>query len=178
MVASKLQMHVSSLPDKISTKFRRLCLCFRGLAFHWDSSHDYATKPEVVKSKMAASELQMHVSPLPDKISKKFQRLYLFFRGVAFHKDSWKYYETKPEVEKFKMATSQLLLRVSALSDKISTGFQRLNLRFWGPAFHWNLWEWCATKPEVENTKCSANARLFDLFSGNDTHMITKVSIN
>ena len=45
--ASKLQMHVSLLPDKISTEFKRLCLCFRGLAFHWNSSEDYATKPQV-----------------------------------------------------------------------------------------------------------------------------------
>ena len=75
MAASKLQMHVSSLRDKISTKFQQLCLCFRGLAFHWDSSHDYATRPEVEKSKMAASKLQMHQSLLPNKISTKFRRL-------------------------------------------------------------------------------------------------------
>ena len=61
------------------TKFQRLCLCFRGLAFHWDIREDYATKPELENSKMAASELQMHVTPLPDKISTKFQRLYLRF---------------------------------------------------------------------------------------------------
>ena len=85
MAASVHQMHVSPLPDKISTKFQRLCLCFRGIAFHWDIREDYAIKPELEKSKMAAFKLQMHVSPLPDKISTKFQPLYLFFRCLAFH---------------------------------------------------------------------------------------------
>ena len=31
---------------------------FRGLAFHWDIREDYATQPEVEKSKMVASELR------------------------------------------------------------------------------------------------------------------------
>ena len=44
-------------------------LCFRGLAFHCDSWEYCANKPEIEKSKMAASKLQMHVSLLPDKIS-------------------------------------------------------------------------------------------------------------
>ena len=47
LAASIHQMHVSPLPDKISTKFQRLCLCFRGLAFHWKIREDYATKPEL-----------------------------------------------------------------------------------------------------------------------------------
>ena len=38
-----------------------------------------AKKPEVEKSKMAASKLRMHASLLPDKISTKFQRLCLRF---------------------------------------------------------------------------------------------------
>ena len=171
-------MHVSPLPDKITTKFQRLYQCFRSPAFHWDIREDYATKPELEKSKMAASELQMHVSPLPDKISTKFQRLYQFFSRSSISLGLMKILWDRTGSGKFKMATSQLLLRVSALSEKISTEFQRLYLRFWGPAFHWNLWEWCATKPEAESTKCSANARLFDLFSGIDTHMITRVLIN
>ena len=126
--------------------------------------------------KVAAGKLWFRVSLPPDKISAKFHRLYLFFgvqHSIETH-ENWECYETIPEVEKSKMATSQLQMRVFALSDKISTEIQRLYLRFWGPAFHWNLWEWCATKPEVGSTKCSANARLLDLFTGYDTHMITK----
>ena len=88
IAASKLQIHFSPLPDKISTKFQRLHLCLRGPAFHWDSWEYYATKQEVEKSKMAASNFQIHSSPLSDKISTKFQRLYLHFRGPAFHWDS------------------------------------------------------------------------------------------
>ena len=127
------------------------------------------------KFKMAAGKLWLRVSLPPDKISAKFHRLYLFFRvqhSIGTH-ENWEYYETITEVEKSKMATSQLQMRVFALFDKISTEFQRLYLHFWGPAFHWNLWEWCATKPEVGSTKCSANARIFDSFTGNDTHIIT-----
>ena len=49
MVASKLQIHIFQLPDKISTKFQRLNLRFRGPAFHWDSWEYYATKLKVKK---------------------------------------------------------------------------------------------------------------------------------
>ena len=87
------------------------------------------------KSKMAASKLQVHVSPVPDETSTKFRRLYLCFRGLAFHWDSWEYYATKPDVEKFKMAASKLQMHVSLLPDKISTKFRRLNPCFLGPAF-------------------------------------------
>ena len=69
-------------------KFQRqlpINFCTKGPAIHWNLQEDYTNKPEVEKSKMAASELQMHVSPLTDKISTEFQRLYLFFRGLAFH---------------------------------------------------------------------------------------------
>ena len=47
-------MHVSPLPDKISTKFQRLCLCFWGLASHWDSWDNYVAEPEVKTSKIEA----------------------------------------------------------------------------------------------------------------------------
>ena len=138
MAASKLQIHVFPLPDQISTKFSWLYLCFRGPAFHWDSWDYNATKPEGEKSKMVASKLQIHISLLPNKISTKFQRLHLYFRGPAFHWNSWKYYATKPEVKKCKMAASKLLIHISPLPDKISTTLKRLHLCFQGPAFHWD----------------------------------------
>jgi len=69
VAASKLQMHVFPLADNISTKFQRLNLCYWGLTFRLDPWEYDATKPEVEKSKMAASKLQIHVFPLPDKIS-------------------------------------------------------------------------------------------------------------
>jgi len=87
MAAAKLEIHVSPLPDKISTKFQRLYLCFRGPAFHWDLREYYATKPEVDKTNMEDSILEMIGSPLPDKISTIFQRLHLCFRGPAFQWD-------------------------------------------------------------------------------------------
>jgi len=104
MATAKLQMYVSPLPDKIPTKFQRLYLCFRGPAFQWDSREYYATKPEVEKTNMAASKLEMHVSSLPDEISTKFQRLYLCFLRLASHWESLEYYATKPEVDKTDMA--------------------------------------------------------------------------
>jgi len=43
----------------------------------------YATKSKVEKSKMAASKLQMHVSPLPDMIiNKKRSNGYTYVFGV------------------------------------------------------------------------------------------------
>ena len=54
---------------------------------------------------MAASKLQMHVNPLPDMISMIFQRLYLRFRGLAFHWDISEYHASKPEVEQPKLIT-------------------------------------------------------------------------
>jgi len=47
------------------------------------------------KIQMAASKLQMHVSPFPDNLSTKFQRLYLCCRRPTFHWDPWEYYATK-----------------------------------------------------------------------------------
>ena len=76
MAASKLQMHESPLPYKISTKFQRLYLCFWGSALQWDSRDYNATLPEVEKCKMAAYKLWIHVSPLARKISTQLQRLY------------------------------------------------------------------------------------------------------
>jgi len=42
------------IPDKISTKFQSLYLCFRGPAFHWYPREYYATKPEVNKTNLVA----------------------------------------------------------------------------------------------------------------------------
>jgi len=141
-------MHVSPLTDQISTKFQRLYLCFRGPAFRWYPREYYATKPEVEYSNMAASILEMHVSPLPDKISAKFQRLYLCFRGPASHWDTRAYYSTKTVVEKSKMVACYLEMHVSPLQVEIWTKFERLYLCFRGPAFHWDPLEYYATKPE------------------------------
>ena len=44
-------------------------------------------------------------------------------------------------------------MHVYPLPDKISTKFQRQHLCFWGPAFHWDLWEYHATNPEVKNPR-------------------------
>jgi len=153
MAASKLEMHVSPLPDNIWTKFQRLHLCFRGPASHWDRREYYATKPEVDKTNMAASKLKMHVSPLPDEISTKFQRLYICFRGPAIDWDPQEYYATKPEVENTNMAASKLEMHVSPLPDKISTKFQRLYLCFRGPASPWDTRAYYSTKTEVDKSK-------------------------
>jgi len=130
MAASKLEMHVSPLTYQISTKFQRLYLCFREQASRWDPREYYATKPEVDKTNMAASELHIHVSPLPNEISTKLQRLYLCFRGPAIDWDQRKYDAIKSEVDKTNMAVSKLEMHVSPQPDKISTEFQRLNLCF------------------------------------------------
>jgi len=66
MEDSIFEMIVSPLSDNISTVFQRLHLCFQGPASHWNPREYYATKPEVDNTNMAASKLEMHVSPLPD----------------------------------------------------------------------------------------------------------------
>jgi len=38
-------------------------------------------------------------SPLPHNKSTKFQQLYLCLRGPAFHRDTWEYFVTEPEVK-------------------------------------------------------------------------------
>jgi len=149
MAASKLEMYVSSLQDKIWTKLQRLHLCFRGSASHWNPRENYATKPEVDKTNMAASKLEMHVSPLPDETSTKFQRLYLCLREPASHWNPQEYYTTEPGVSKFNMAASKLGMHVSPLPDEMSTTFQRLYLCFREPASHWNPREYYATKPWI-----------------------------
>jgi len=126
MAASKLEMHVSSLSYEISTKFQRLYICFRGPAIDWDPREYYATKPEVDKINIAASKLKMHVSPLTNQITTKFQRLYLCFRGPTSHWETRAYYSTKTEGDKFKVVACYLEMHVSPLQVEISTKFQRL----------------------------------------------------
>jgi len=121
-----LKCTFSPPPDEISTKFKWLYLCFRGLASHWDSLEYYATKPEVDKTNMAGLNSEIRAFPLAEKIFTKCQRLYLCFREPAFHKHEQDYYATKPEVEKFKMAASKLKMHVSPLPHEISAKFQRL----------------------------------------------------
>jgi len=115
---NRLEMYVSPVPDKISTKFQRLYLCFRGPTFNWNPREYYATKPEGEKAKTAAFKLAMHASPLPDKLSTIFQRLQLRFRGPTFH---WDYYVTELELEKSK---SQITgkFRISAWVNRSPTG--------------------------------------------------------
>jgi len=113
-------MHVSPLPDEISTKFQSLYISCQGPAIDWDPREYYAIKPEVDKTSMAASKLKMHISPLTYQISAKFQRLYLYFRGPASRWYPREYYATKPEVEYSNMAASILEVHVSPLPDKIS----------------------------------------------------------
>ena len=156
MAASKLQMHVSPLPDKISTKFQRLFLCFRGLAFHWDIWEDYETKPEVEKFKMATSQLQLRASTLSGKISMEFKRLYLRFRGASFPLGLTRILCDQAGSGYSKIAAGKLQLRVSPLPDKISTKFQRLCLCFRGLAFHWEIWEYYEIKPKGEKFKLAA----------------------
>jgi len=156
MAASKLKMHVSPLTDQISAKFKWLYLCFLGPAFHWEAREHYVTKPEVENTNMAASKLEMHVSPLPDKISTKFQKLFLCFRGPAFRWYPREYYVTKSEVEQSNMAASILEMHVFPLPDKILTKFQRLYVCFRAPASHWDTRTYYPTKTEVDKTKMVA----------------------
>ena len=106
---------------------------------------------------MAASKLHMPVSLLPNKISTKFQQLHLYFRGLALHWDSWEDYVTNLELEKSKMVASKLQMHVTPFPDKISTKFRRLYYCFRGLAFHWDSWEYYATKPEMEKSKMAAS---------------------
>jgi len=50
-----------------------------------------------------------------------------------------------------KMATSEMELIIYQLLDQIETKFRRLDLYFWGPAFEWDKFKYCLTKPEVDN---------------------------
>jgi len=50
-----------------------------------------------------------------------------------------------------KMATSEMELVIYRLLDKIQSKFRRLDLHFQGPAFEWDKFKYCPTKPEVEN---------------------------
>ena len=80
-------VHFKCMYLRCQTRYQRKSKCFRDLAFQWDFREYSATKPEVVKSKMAASKLQMRVSPLSDKISTKLQRLRPCFWDPALQRD-------------------------------------------------------------------------------------------
>jgi len=155
MAASKLKMHVSPLTDQISAKFQRLYLCFLGPAFHWDSRKYYATKPEVDNTNMAASNLEMHVFPLPDKLSTNSRgSTYVFGDrlSVSSHENTMRP-SRKCEVEYSNMAASILEMHVSPLPDKISAKFQRLYLFFRGPASQWDTRACYSTKTEIDKPR-------------------------
>jgi len=50
-----------------------------------------------------------------------------------------------------KMATYEMVLVICQLLDEIETKFRRLDLHFRGPAFEWDKFKYCPTKPEVKN---------------------------
>jgi len=50
-----------------------------------------------------------------------------------------------------KMATSEMELVICQLLDETETKFRRLDQHFRGPAFEWDKFKYCPTKPEVEN---------------------------
>jgi len=52
---------------------------------------------------------------------------------------------------KLKMATSEMELVICQLLYEIETKFRRLDLHLRGPAFEWDKFKNCPTKPEVEN---------------------------
>src|SRR5664279_2590706 len=54
---------------------------------------------------------------------------------------------------KFTMAAAKPEIHISSLQDKIATKFQRITLHFRGPATKRGYWEYCKTKPEVENPR-------------------------
>ena len=116
MAATKFQMHVSPLPDK---RYQRTSNGFTpklwGPAFQRNYCRYCTTKPEVEQSKMAAIELQMHVSPLPDKISTKFQLLAVF--GVQHSIGTYRKlcYSTGSGLSK--MASAKLQMHVSPLPN-------------------------------------------------------------
>ena len=84
---TKIKAVVSPLTDETSMKVQRCYLDFKsgfplvqmGILYELTGSGE---------SKMVASKHQMHVSPLPEKISTEVQWLSLCFLYLAFHKDS------------------------------------------------------------------------------------------
>ena len=82
---SACRQDINKIPSATTTNPKHPFL--GGSAIHWNLWEYCAIKLAVKKSKMAASKLQMHVSPLPDKLSTKFQRLHPCFWGPALHWD-------------------------------------------------------------------------------------------
>ena len=69
--ASKLQIRISQLVHKITTKFKRLYLCFLGPAIQWDRWKCCTTKREETgsgKSKMVASNPEVLIAQPVDMI--------------------------------------------------------------------------------------------------------------
>jgi len=50
-----------------------------------------------------------------------------------------------------KMANYEMELVICQLLDKIEAKFRRLDLHLRGPAFEWDKFKYCQTKPEVDN---------------------------
>jgi len=117
---------------------------------------------------MADSKLEMHVSPLPDKITTKFKRQYPCFRSYTFH---WvgpmRILCDQTGSGKYKMAASKLEMHVSSLTEKISTHFKQLNLRYRGPAFHWDPRDCHTSKLEVEKSKSEITGKSHNLVWAN-----------
>jgi len=68
MAASKTEVPISKLVDKMETKLQRLCICFRGPATQWDYQKMLYHQAGSEKSNMAAFKSEVPISKLVDKI--------------------------------------------------------------------------------------------------------------
>ena len=146
-------------------KFQRqlpLNLCIKGSAIHWNLWEDYTNKPEVEKSKMAASKLRMHVSLLPDKLSTKFQRLYLCLRGLASQWDSRDYNATIPELENPRWQP----INIECMYLRLHTRYQR-NSNCYTHSFWVQLSDWtrARTGSRKDGTFWTSNNHMYRLAS-------------
>ena len=137
MAAFNLEIRITLHVHEIAMKLQRLYLCFRGSVIQWKQWRCCATKRGETgsgKSKMAASKLEIHLSPHVQKIATKFQRLYLCFRGLCFRGPAiqWEWCQCRTTKRgetgsgKSKMAAFIFKIRSPHLVHKLTTECQRL----------------------------------------------------
>ena len=133
---------ISQLLYKIETKFQRLLppLSYTVIPLELRVKLPDATGSG--KSKLAACKLEIRITQRVHKLTTKFQRRYLCFRGPAIQ---WKLLQCcttkreETESGKSKIVACKLEIRKTQLVHMIITKFQRLSTHFRGPATRWDL---------------------------------------
>ena len=142
MAASKLQIHVSPLSDKISiTIFQLLHSCFVVQYSNGTCADTVQANQKWIIQDGGLQTLNACVSPLPDKISTKFQRLYVRFRGqhsIGTFENTMRPNRRWTKSRWWPLSSNSCISASRQHNHKSPTAATAITI-IWDPTMHWNV---------------------------------------